>query len=192
MTDFSSDILHSRTNPLIRTSAFVAKLETAGAAAMLAAVLVLLLLNVVSRAIGKPFFWVDELAVYAMVWSAFLGASLAIRGKDHIAMTLLTDVLSTGNRERLSLFIDLILIAFLLAFGVTIWNWFDPIGLYTAGSFAEFSQTSFNFIYEEPTTTIGVSKFWFWLILPIFVLCSTIHLIANIAARVAAKPETSS
>ncbi|MDX1563531.1 MAG: TRAP transporter small permease, partial [Gammaproteobacteria bacterium] len=42
---------------------------------LLAAALVLLiLLNIVTRSAGAAIFWVDELAVYTMVWTALIGA----------------------------------------------------------------------------------------------------------------------
>ena len=44
---------------------------------MLAAVLILLiLLNIVTRSAGAAIFWVDELAIYTMIWMALVGAPL--------------------------------------------------------------------------------------------------------------------
>ena len=60
---------------LERISAFWARIEITLAALLAAGVTLLILLNVVTRNIGAALFWVDELAIYAMVWMTFLGAS---------------------------------------------------------------------------------------------------------------------
>ena len=63
---------------LERISAFWARIEITLAALLAAGVTLLILLNVVTRNIGAALFWVDELAIYAMVWMTFLGASAAL------------------------------------------------------------------------------------------------------------------
>ena len=45
---------------------------------MAVGVTLLILLNIVARYFGAALYWVDELAIYAMVWMTFLGASAAL------------------------------------------------------------------------------------------------------------------
>ncbi|EKF19171.1 TRAP dicarboxylate transporter subunit DctQ [Nitratireductor pacificus pht-3B] len=168
---------------LARASARLAAAEWYCAGLLLCVVFALLLLNVVTRSLGTPLIWVDELAIYVMIWAALIGASIGIRNRDHIAMTLVTDLLPAGSRRALLIGVDVALLVFFAIFGVILWNWFDPVGVLSAETLSGFSQTSFNFIYEEPTTTIGMRKVWFWLILPVFFVSGTVHASANLATR---------
>ena len=43
-----------------------------------AAIFVLILLNVLTRAINRPLMWVDELSIYMMVMTCFVGTSLTV------------------------------------------------------------------------------------------------------------------
>ena len=53
-------------------------LEIRLAALMAVGVTLLILLNIVTRYFGAALYWVDELAIYAMVWMTFLEASAAL------------------------------------------------------------------------------------------------------------------
>ena len=59
--------------------------------------IVLVLLNVVTRYGGFPLYWVDEASVYCVVWLTFIGASAMTRLRLDFAVTLLTDKL--GEKE---------------------------------------------------------------------------------------------
>lgn len=63
---------------LYRISRYWAKLEIWCSAFLALTVTLLILLNVVTRYLGAALFWVDELAIYAMVWMTFFGASAAM------------------------------------------------------------------------------------------------------------------
>ncbi|WP_211299356.1 TRAP transporter small permease [Pukyongiella litopenaei] len=146
---------------------------------MIFAVLALLLANVVSRAFGRPLIWTDELAVYLMVVGAFSGASLGIAKRHHLAVTLLADRLGPAARTNLLRVVDAVLLAILLVFGMTLWNWFDPPGVMAAENMSDYARESFNFLYQEPTTTLGIRKLWFWLIMPLFCVAGLIHVLAR-------------
>ncbi len=163
-----------------RASHAIARGEAILAGILAALTFGLLLLNVVTRAAGSPLIWVDELAIYAMIWMAFMGTSLAIRHRGHIAVTLLSDGLRPHGRRVMVAFVDALLLALMTVFIALVWNWFDPVGLIAAGDLSTFSRTTFNFIYQEPTTTLGLRKVWFWLIMPVFALCGTLHAAANL------------
>jgi TRAP-type C4-dicarboxylate transport system permease small subunit len=165
---------------LVRASAGVARVEFMLIGLLMVAIFAFLMLNVVSRAVGSPVIWVDEAAVFLMIWVAFFGASLALAKREHLAVTLLSDMLNGRIRIFLSLLVDASLFAFFAIFAVILWFWFDPVTLWKAGSFAAFSSETFNFIYQEPTVTLGLPKLWFWLILPIFCLTGLVHTAAQL------------
>lgn len=170
----------SRRGPAARLSAALAQAETFGIGALMVAIFALLMVNVVSRGIGAPVIWVDEAAVYLMIWVALLGASLALARREHLAVTLLPDLLSPRARARLAVAVDLLLLVFFAIFALILWRWFDPLTLWRAGSAAAFSRETFNFLYQEPTVTLGLRKLWFWLILPLFCLNGLVHILAHL------------
>lgn len=172
--------------PLTRLSRAVARIEAPVAGLLTLAVFVVLMLNVVSRSLGKPLIWSDELAIHLMIWAALFGASLGLAYQQHIAVTLVPDLLGPRNVARLALAVDVVLLVFFVVLAVLLWQWFDLPGLYAAGSAAAHGPVNFNFIWSEPTVTLGVRKVWFWLILPIFCLTGGLHVLASVIERAAA------
>lgn len=164
---------------LRRLSAAIAWAEARFAGAIIALILALLLANVVSRAAGRPLIWTDELAVYLMAVGAFAGASLGVARSQHISVSLLGDMLDARARRLLAMAVDTVLLLLFACFAWMLWTWFDPLGVLAADSLKAYSRASFNFLYQEPTTTLGVRKVWFWLILPVFCLTGFIHVLAR-------------
>ncbi|TMV15382.1 TRAP transporter small permease [Arenibacterium halophilum] len=168
---------------LARIDSVIARAETVLIGALMLAIFGLLMLNVISRSIGSPVIWVDEAAVFLMIWVALTGASLALFARQHLAVTLLPDLLSESARHALARAVDVLLFGFFLLFAVILWMWFDPITLWQAGSVREFSRATFNFLYQEPTVTLGIRKIWFWLAMPVFCFCGLVHTGAHILGR---------
>lgn len=162
----------------------IARAETLVAGLLALAIVILLLINVATRTFGMPLFWVDELAIYAMVWMGFLGASLAIHYRQHIAVTVCVDFLPIRAHMFMLAVIDAMMLFLFVVLAVFVWQWFDPIAVLQADSLSEIGAKTFNFIYDEPTTTLGVRKFWFWLILPVFCVFVTIHSVKNLVDSV--------
>ncbi len=160
--------------------------EAAAGAVLVAAILALLLANVVSRAAGRPLIWTDELAVHLMVVLALVGASLGIGMRGHMTIGLLPDRLGPRGRARLALLADLSVLAFLLVMAAILWRWFDLPGLIRAGSGAALARESFNFIYSDPTNTLGLRKIWFWLALPLTCATGLVHCLACLRSDVRA------
>ncbi|TNF23045.1 MAG: TRAP transporter small permease subunit [Rhodobacteraceae bacterium] len=161
---------------LYRISAFWARVELWAAAGLTLVVTLLILLNVVTRTAGNALFWVDELAIYAMVWMAFLGASAALHHRSAVAITLLPDVVSPRARRMIDKGVDLVVFGFALAMLWFCWRWFLPLDIAQAGfDRIAFQGRTFNFIYAEPTLTLGVPKYLFWLIMWLFALGATLH-----------------
>ncbi len=59
----------------------------------LVALLCVVTLGIVGRAVGAPFAWTEELSGYLMVWLACLGTILATRNQAHIRIRVLIDLL---------------------------------------------------------------------------------------------------
>lgn len=169
---------------LFRLSAAWARVELFLAACLAACVTLLILLNVVTRNIGQALFWVDELAIYAMVWMTFMGASAALHHRTAVSITLITDLLSTRAKWALRKAVDVIVLAFSIAVLWFCWRWFLPLDLARAGfDVAAFQGATFNFIYAEPTLTLGVQKYLFWLVMWLFALGATLHSIAHLLSK---------
>lgn len=169
-----------------RASLRVRQAETCLAATLVGVIFLLLLANVVSRSLGHPLIWTDELAVHLMVWVAFLGASLGIATRTHMAVGLLPERLSPPARRWLLLGTDTFVLGFMLVIGVLTWRWLDLPGLIRAGSAVALAEQTFNFVYVDPTSTLGVRKIWFWLILPATCATGAFHALAAVLADVAA------
>lgn len=79
---------------------------------------VLLFVNVVLRYVFlMPISWAEEVSLYLMVWIVFVGASVAVRTRGHIAIDLLPLVLSPDNKRRLAVAIAVVMLVFLAVFG---------------------------------------------------------------------------
>lgn len=157
-------------------------------AAMLAGILTLLiLLNVVTRALGMAIYWVDELAIYAMVWMTFLATSVVIKRRQTLSVTLFLDLLPSMPSRLITLFSDVMVLLFaglLIYFSVL---WFDPVNLFRSGfDISAFQMETFNFIYAESTNTLGLKKYWIWLLMPWIALSLTLHGLINLWDSVAA------
>lgn len=164
-----------------RVSNAVLKLEKPVITILAAILLLLILLNIVTRAAGQALFWVDELAIYTMIWMALIAASAMVRMRVGVSVTLVTDLLPRTVARAAARVVDLLLLVFALALLVLCWIWYDPVALARSGfDFDRFAEETFKFIYSQPTNTIGIHKFWIWLALPLMALNMTIHALANL------------
>ena len=167
-----------------RISALWARVELTLAALLGVSVTLLILLNVVTRSVGAALFWVDELAIYAMAWMTFLGASAAIHHGQTVAVTILTDPLPAPLHKVTARLVDLIVLAFALLMLWFCWRWYAPLDLARHGfDVASFQADTFNFIYAEPTTTLGVPKYWVWMVMWAFAIGATLHSFANLLGQ---------
>jgi len=141
----------------------------------------LILLNVVTRYTGIPLYWVDESAVYSVVFLTFIGASAMTRLRLDFAVTMLTERFS----ERGIRIAKVIATSIVLLFGLSLlWMcvlWLDPVGIARAGFNAkDFAGESFNFVYTERTQTLNWPFWVLYLIMPVFALSMTVHSAANL------------
>jgi len=141
----------------------------------------LILLNVVTRYTGYPIYWIDESAVYSVVWLTFIGASAMTRMRLDFAVTMLTERFSERGAAIFRVIATLGVVLFGISLGVMCWLWLDPVGIAQAGFDArEYAGQSFNFIYTERTQTLNWPTWVIYLIMPLFAFTMTLHALANL------------
>jgi TRAP-type C4-dicarboxylate transport system permease small subunit len=167
---------------LYRFSAWWARCEVALAAFCAMLVTLLILVNVVTRAANSAIFWIDEAAIYTMIWMTFLAASAAVHHKSSVSVSILVDLLPRNGLSIARFLVDLVVLTFAVMNIWFCWIWFNPAGFWASGFDIEiFQGETFNFIYAEPTNTLGIGKAWVWMIMPIFALGFCLHAISNVA-----------
>lgn len=128
-----------------------------------------------------PIYWVDELAIFSMVWMTFLATAVVVKRRQTLSVTLIQDVLPVTPKKWLILFSDLMVILFAALLLYFCLLWFQPITLIQSGfDVSVFQMDTFNFIYSESTNTLGVKKFWVWLIMPWVALSLILHASINL------------
>lgn len=166
---------------VLAVSAGVLALERVLIMALMALLLCLILLNVITRYSGASLYWVDESAVYSVVWLSFIGGSAMTRLRLDFAMTMLTDKLSPLWARRAKIAAGLGVMSFALALGWMCWLWLDPVGIAQAGFDAKkFAAGAFNFVYTERTQTLNWPSWVLYLIIPIFSASMLVHGLANL------------
>lgn len=166
---------------LYRASHIWARVEIFVAAGCAALITALILLNVVTRSTGNAIYWVDEAAIYTMVWMCFLAASAAIHYRSAIAVTVVNEFAPKPVQYWMARGVDLVIFVFACLMAWICLRWFMPLQLAEAGwDIKAFQGNTFNFIYAEPTNTLGIKKVWVWLIVPIFTLGALLHSATNL------------
>ncbi len=108
---------NSVTGPLAGADHLLGKVEWIFIGAALAVTSVLLFANVVLRYVFfAPLNWAEELTLYLMVWMVFIGGSIAVRTRGHMAIDLLPLLLSPANRKRLALLVGMTAFVFFATF----------------------------------------------------------------------------
>ena len=170
-------------------STAVLRTERAALTVLMGLLVLLILLNVVTRYSGTPIYWVDEAAVFTMVWLTFVGASVMTRLRMDFAVGLVSDQVPPGGAKVLKVIATLGVLVFALALVWMCWLWMDPRGIAAAGFNAkDYAEASFNFIYTERTQTLEWPTWVLQLILPIFSLTLTVHAFANLLEELEASP----
>jgi TRAP-type C4-dicarboxylate transport system permease small subunit len=156
----------------------VERLFLTGAMAVLMA---LILVNVVTRYTGMPIYWIDEAAVYLVVWLTFVGASVVSRLRLEFCVTFLTERLP-ARVEKICAIVSsfsVVLFAFMLLW--ICWLWMDPLGLARQGfDVKEYAAQSFNFLYTEHTQTLEWPMWALQLVIPLFGFSLSVHSLAKL------------
>lgn len=97
---------------LQRTTRFFSNLTAAGASLSMAVLFLIVFINSIRRyTIGKSFEWGEELPIYVTIFGVMFGMALAYVRDQHIRFTMLVGFLSASWRKRLSIFVDVVMIA---------------------------------------------------------------------------------
>lgn len=140
----------------------------------------MILANAAGRALRTPIYWMDELAILSMVWLAMIGMSLTLKSREAVSVTMLVDAVPPALMKAMKILVDVLVLVFGIVLLVLCYLWFDPLTLMKLGFDTEaFSGDTFNFIYQDTTTTLGTKKFWFWLVMPVVAFTTTVHALAN-------------
>ena len=151
----------------------------------------LILINVVTRYSRLPLYWIDESAVYSVVWLTFIGASAMTRLRLDFAVTMLTENLSARKQKIAKVISTGMVVVFGVGLIITCVLWMDPIGIISAGFDArKFAGETFNFLYTERTQTLNWPTWVVYLTLPLFAVSITIHGIANLLEDMGLVPRT--
>jgi len=152
----------------------------------------LILLNVVTRYTGIPLYWVDESAIYSVVFLSFIGASAMTRLRLDFAVTLLTERLSARGVRIAKVMATSVVLLFGLALLWLCVLWLDPVGIARAGFDArELAAKTFNFIYTERTQTLGWPVWALYMIMPVFAISMVVHSTANLLEDLELVPRVS-
>lgn len=168
-------------------SGWIMRIERFLIRAIAIALPLMILTNAVGRALRNPIYWMDELAILMMVWMAMLGMSLTLKTRDAVSVTMLIDAVPPALMKGMKILIDALVLAFGIILLVLCYRWFDPLTLMRMGFDTHaFSGETFNFMYEDTTNTLGVKKFWFWLVVPVVAFTTTIHALSNLLQTLSA------
>jgi TRAP-type C4-dicarboxylate transport system permease small subunit len=167
-------------------SDWIARAERGLARAIVLALPLMILANAAGRAVRSPIYWMDELAILTMVWLAMIGMSLTLKTRDAVAVTMVVDVMPPAVMKAMKAVIDALVLVFGVALLVLCYRWFDPLMLMRVGfNIREFSGETFNFMYQDTTATLGIPKFWFWLVVPLTGLTTSVHALSNLLQTLA-------
>jgi TRAP-type C4-dicarboxylate transport system permease small subunit len=173
----------------IGLSSALLRAERAALTALMSLMVLLILVNVVTRYSGIPVYWIDEAAVFTMVWLTFVGASVMTRLRMDFAVGLVSDHLPERGARVLKVLATFCVLVFAVALVWMCWVWMDPRGIAAAGFDAKaYAETSFNFLYTERTQTLEWPTWAIQLILPIFALSLAVHALANLLEELQACP----
>lgn len=71
-----------------------------------------ILIQISSRYMGISVIWSEEVANYSFIWAVFMGAAVMVNKREHFSFDFLSKNLKGKSRTYLSIFNDMVLIAF--------------------------------------------------------------------------------
>jgi TRAP-type C4-dicarboxylate transport system permease small subunit len=111
---------HPVTRALVSSSDIINRLTEYFIAAMMAAMTVVISLQIYTRYVmNDSLTWTEEVARYLMVWICFLGSAMALKYGEHISVGFIQERFPPRVRRAVGLTIGLVVIAF---FAVGTWE----------------------------------------------------------------------
>jgi len=143
----------------------VERVEKALCASSAIAFTVLIVANVVLRyGFNTPLYFAEEASVILMVWMALLAASLTLGRREMVAVTLFTEFLP----ERFRAIVDLLVQVIVLLVALTFLYWSVVWMMSPAAT-------------RDVVITLGIKKWYPYLIVPVFFLLSSLKALNNVA-----------
>lgn len=121
---------------------------------------------------GSPSTFTDEVARFLLIWVSLLGAAYASGKHMHLSIDMLSERLNPTNRKRLSILINLIIIAFVAAV------------LVVGGSMLVY----YTYVYQQTTATLQIPIAYVYLIGPASGLLILYYKIDDIAKLLSTSP----
>ncbi|MCF8480326.1 MAG: TRAP transporter small permease [Rhodospirillum sp.] len=148
-------------------SARLAWLERMICRALIVVFTALLAVNVTLRyGFSSPLYFAEEVAVYILIWMAFLAISVSLHENTQIRLTILVDMFDRRSRLLTLAAMDLLVAVMLTVILV------HAIGWITSPA-----------VDYELAITLGISKVPFFAIIPIFCATGLFHTLARLAVR---------
>lgn len=126
----------------------------------LSSMIVLITAQVIFRVFFTALSWSEELSRYLLVWSSFIGASVAFKKGAHIAVTFAVDLLP-GKIQKFVQSFSCVLMA--IFFGITIW----------------YSIFLFNVQVFQVSPAMGLKMRYIYMIIPIAFSVMSVHLLSQ-------------
>lgn len=105
--------------PLARLTAALDRYACWVSIALLGAIFVIMVLQVTCRyVLGSPLVWSEEASRYLYIWVCYLGAPIALRRGNHIAITLFVDWLPPKVVRAVSVFWHVVAFLFLIELAI--------------------------------------------------------------------------
>lgn len=164
-----------------KLTSLLVKIETKATVFLVAMIVLLIVVNIITRAAGNAIYWVDEMVIYLMVWMVFMSLPLLIHLRKNIAVNIVSSFLKGRIKSAFEIFSEVVVLCLSIFMLYLSCLWFNPLDLMMNGfDFELFAGNTFNYIYHEPTNTLSVDKYLVWLIMPLSALLCSIHAFTNI------------
>lgn len=150
--------MHFLTQYLQKTSDTLDTLFRFALFVTLSAMIVLITAQIIFRVFFTALSWSEELSRYLLVWSSFIGTTVAFKKGAHIAVTFLVDLLPFRIRQAVQTFSCVLMAIF---FGVTIW----------------YSIHLFNVQVFQVSPAMGLKMRYIYIIIPISFSVLCVHLL---------------
>lgn len=137
--------------------------------AIVAAMVLIVVLQVVARLLLIPVIWTSEATQNLMIWLTFVGGAAAFRHGEHIAVETLVGRLGEGARRGVAILAHLLMLAFFLFFALYGWR------------LAELNASATGY-------TMAISQFWVFLAVPLGMALATLSALVRITGLLAGVP----
>jgi len=99
---------------MMTISNIIERIEKTASMILIAAMTIILFLNVIYRYfLHDPIFWANEASIYMMAWVTFLGGSLGLKYKSQASITMLVDRFKKEHQKIINIIAYIIILVFL-------------------------------------------------------------------------------